>query len=134
MAAFVLLVTLLLMGTSNVSGSVWCVGNDCHIKVSYAIDSVCCSSDLRKNGGSWIGRYDDNNCDLCKDFPAQQGEAVFSKRVKRVSPTPHVSLSAGSFSAGTVSSGKHSVAKNLAPSVPRIAQTLLSLRTVVLLN
>jgi hypothetical protein len=55
------------------------------------------------------------------DFSAQQSDAVFFKRLKRISVLPVV-MQSGPWIAKRISSS------------PRVSQTLLAHRTVVLLN
>jgi hypothetical protein len=66
------------------------------------------------------------------DFSAQQSDAVFFKRLKRISVLPVVTFSTNLFSPKVVQSGPW-IAKRISSS-PRVSQTLLAHRTVVLLN
>ena len=138
--AFLLLVAFLATSSVNVfgSGCVWCVGDNGHLGIDFFTDKSCCSDDYQ---GDKSVRYDlpaigqsSEHCSFCLDFSAQQGEAVFSKRLKRIPTT----LSDTVFLKGLrqiVSGNENRGAGHLMPrSQPRISQTILAHRTVVLRN
>ncbi len=134
-----LLVAFLSTSMGTLLGYAWCVGDDGHVEVSYTTGAGCCADDL---DGATVDRYDApslsqanaKGCGLCLDFSAQQSEGVVFKRIKRTSTASLGVLSANSSSAKTMQNTKL-VAVDLMPQPPpRIAQTLLAHRTVVLLN
>lgn len=134
-----LLVAFLSTSMGTVFGYAWCVGDDGHVEVSYATGDVCCGEGLE---GSIVDRFDasstsqinSNGCGSCLDFSAQHNEGVFFKRIKRVSTSTPGVLSVNSLSAKTMQSARLAVANSMPQPPPRIAQTLLAHRTVVLLN
>lgn len=133
-----LLVAFLVASVGTVFGYSWCVGDDGHVEVSYTKDSNCCVDEFNSHT---VDRYDvpalgqpnGDACGLCRDFSAQQNDAVVFKRVKKVSTFPVAALSSETLSlkAGLIA---QKGAFNLALQPLRVSQTILAHRTVVLLN
>jgi hypothetical protein len=137
LATYLLLATLLVSGAGTVFGYAWCFGDDGHVEVNYSKGGGCCSEDFESRS---IDRYNTpsisqlsvDSCGSCLDFSAQQSDAVFFKRLKRVSVPPVATFSTNLFSPKGVYSAPW-IAKRISSSPP-VSQTLLALRTVVLLN
>jgi hypothetical protein len=137
--ALLLLAAFLVTSTGNVFGYAWCVGDDGHVEVSYSKADICCTIDSENrnddsSNGTVISRFDGEGCGLCLDFSAQQSDAVFFKRLKRTSTVSLSPFSSDSSPAAAIRSTKLLVANRVSPPLPRISQTILSHRTVVLLN
>jgi hypothetical protein len=137
--ALLLLAAFLVTSTGNVFGYAWCVGDDGHVEVSYTKADVCCATDSENrnndsSNGTVISRFDGEGCGLCLDFSALQSEAVFFKRLKRASTISLPPFSHNSSPAMAVQSIKLLVGNSVSPPLPKISQTLLAHRTVVLLN
>ena len=130
------MVTFLLVSTGSVFGYSWCLGDDGHVEVSYARGSGCCDVDLQARHTratvSNVSSKRAETCGSCLDFSVQQGDAVFFKRVKRSSMPAVATLSASVFSPG-LTRDPLQVAP-LASFAPRLSQTILAHRTVVLLH
>lgn len=137
--ASLLLVALLLTSVGVLFGYAWCVGIDGHVDASYATASRCCADDAvlgvaHRYTAPSISRSSSNPCGVCLDFTVQQCEAVFSKRAKRLSTASFAPSSTNDSNSSAMLSLRLRAGKVL-PQLPlRIAQTLLALRTVVLLD
>jgi len=134
-----LLPLFLLTSVNSAMGYSWCFGADGHVDVKYTTNDNCCSGDLETGPGhdregSLGVQLRNEQCGPCLDLPAQQGEAVFLKRLKKA---PTLSLSAFTPVSYDVSFKQiaNLIVGNLASHPPqRVSQTILALRTVVLLN
>lgn len=132
-----LLTTFFLASTASVFGYAWCLGDDGHVEVSYSKGSGCCDPEpgklpVARHIVPTITQSSDNFCSSCLDFSVQTCDAVFTKRVKRVTPPPVALLNARVFSPKVVQSTPWDV--KLTSLLPRISQAILVHRTVVLLN
>ncbi len=132
-----LLTIFFLVSTASVFGYAWCFGDDGHVEVSYDRGGGCCDPETGKRPvaralAPSITQSSDNFCSSCLDFSVQPCDAVFTKRVKRVSAPPVAVLNAYVFSPKVVQSTPWDV--KLASTSPRISQAILVHRTVVLLN
>lgn len=137
--ALLLLTAFLVTSTGNVFGYAWCVGDDGHVEVSYAKADACCATDSENryddsSNGIVISRFDGEGCGLCLDFSALKSEAVFFKRLKRASTVFLSPFSPDSSPAAAIQSVNLLVGNPVTPPLPRISQTILAHRTVVLLN
>ncbi|MCK4507463.1 MAG: hypothetical protein KAU27_02910 [Desulfuromonadales bacterium] len=136
---FLLLAVFLLTSAGNLLGYAWCVGDDGHVEVSYATGRDCCD-DGQEQGATeqydvpTISQASGDSCGLCLDFSTQQCEAVFFKRIKRTSTASLVPLSANNSLPSAMQSVKLVAAVPLPQPPLRVAQAILSQRTVVLLN
>lgn len=134
-----LLSAFLLTSTGNAFGYAWCVGGDGHVEVNYVNDEECCVGDdsargLKSSGVIEISQFDGKPCGLCLDFSAQQGEAVFFKRLKRTSTISIASFSPGCPPSTAIKVAIRSAAGVAPQALPRISSDILAHRTVVLLN
>jgi hypothetical protein len=137
LVTYLLMATFLVAGSGTLFGYAWCFGDDGHVEVNYSKGGICCSEDFESRP---VNRYDTpsisqlsvDSCGSCLDFSAQQSDAVFFKRLKRISVLPVVTFSTNLFSPKVLQSGPW-IAKRISSS-PRVSQTLLAHRTVVLLN
>lgn len=132
-----LLTTFLLASAASVFGYVWCLGDDGHVEVSNTKIGACCDHNVGNRPAArqlvpTIKQASDNSCSSCLDFSAQSCDAVFFKRVKRVSAPSVEALSANVFSPKVVQSAPGEV--KLTSLSPRISHAILVHRTVVLLN
>lgn len=134
-----LIPAFLVASIGSVPGYAWCFGEDGH-KDFKKTAIVGCSDgqnetkDVVKYDTPSIYSSDDECCDSCFHFSAQQGEIVFSKQYKKPLQTTADEISLNVFSQSFAQSVKL-VATNLASQPPpRISQTILAHRTVVLLN
>ena len=134
-----LLAVFLLTSAGALLGYAWCVGDDGHVEVSYATGRDCCDDGQGQDSSEQyvvptVSQASGDSCGLCLDFSAQRGEAVFFKRAKRTSMVSLAPLSANSSLPSALQSIKLVVVDFLPQPPLRIAQAILSLRTVVLLN
>ena len=138
--ACLLLVAFLATSSVNVFGYgyAWCVGDDGHVGIDSFTDKNCCTDDCQ---GVKAVRPElpaispsSERCGLCLDFSAQQSEAVFLKRLKRIPTNSSDTVSPKSLT--EIARGNDNrVAGSLMPrSQPRVSQTILAHRTVVLRN
>jgi hypothetical protein len=129
----------LVMSSGTLLGYAWCLGDDGHVELSYATGVDCCgdgqeSGDSEKCTTSSLSQPGADNCGLCLDSSAQQSEAVFSKRVKRTS-TPSIEMpTPNNTHLQAVLCSPKTANALIAHTIPRIAQTILAHRIVVLLN
>lgn len=138
-AVLLLLPAFLLINVGEAFASVWCIGNDGHVKVELTVSNSCGDPDIEE--GNSVGhnvptmfQSGDDHCGPCLDFSAQQSSTVFFKRFK-VPPTVSIdAITPNIFPRSSVHTVKL-VVDNLMPQPPsRTSQTILALRTVVLLN
>ena len=135
-----LLLPIFLVATIiSMPGYAWCFGDDGHIDVEYIAGSSCADEASTPNRSDnhdevSLSQSDEDHCGPCLDFDIQLNDATTTKRLENKAP---VSLGAiaitalPSISAQTVKL----VVGNLVPQPPpRIAQSILNHRTVVLLN
>lgn len=133
-----LLAVFLIASLGTALGYAWCVGDDGHVEVGYSIDSNCCVEDLKSHS---VNRYDapsirhasGDSCDLCFDFTVQQYDVVFFKRVKRTSVSAVAPFPSNVLSPNMVQNAQL-VASLALQSPPRVSNTILAHRTVVLRN
>lgn len=138
LATFLLLTTFLVASVGTVFGYSWCVGVDGHVEVSYVKDSGCCVNDTEsrpadKYSVPGVSQLNGDSCGLCLDFTAQQYDAVFLKRVKRLSTVSVETLPANLVPPG-VKQSSQLIQGRLVSLPPRVSQTILAHRTVVLLS
>jgi len=134
-----LLPLFLVTSVNSALGYSWCFGADGHVDVKYTTNDNCCSGELEPGPGhdrtvSSGVQLRSEQCGPCLDLLVQQGEAVFFKRLKKA---PTLSLDAYTPVSYDVSSRQsvNLIVGNLASQPPpRISQTILAHRTVVLLN
>jgi hypothetical protein len=131
------LTVFLVVSVGSVFGYAWCVGDDGHVEVSYASSRGCCDDDLKSHTADrdvvlGLSQSGGESCGLCLDFSVQY-DAVFFKRVKRDLTIPVAALPSNVLFPNTVE-GSQRVVDNLVLHPPRVSQTILTLRTVVLLN
>jgi len=138
-AALLLLPVFLIASTGDMLGYAWCLGDDGHVEVKYATVDGCCDSGFVNSHTvrpdvAVLHRSGDDHCGPCLDFAGNQSDAVFSKRLKRIPSSPINAIISNSFPS-TAAQNANLVARNLASQPPpRISQTILAHRTVVLLN
>jgi hypothetical protein len=136
---FLLLPTFLFLSVGTAPGYAWCFGDDGHTAIEEATVAGC--TDGQDELGEAVG-YDTptlhnsegEHCGSCLDFALQQSEAYFSKRFNKALTAPIEVKSLNDFTFAFAQSTKL-VSGNLASQPPpRISQTILAHRTVVLLN
>ena len=134
-----LLPTFLFLSVGTAPGYAWCFGEDGHSAIEEATVAGCHDGQDKpgeavRHDTQTLYNSDDEHCGPCLDFSLQQGETTFSKQFKKTSPPPFKVTSLNSFTFAFVQSAKL-VSGNLASQPPpRISQTILAHRTVVLLN
>ena len=138
-AILLLLPAFLIASAVDMLSYAWCSGDNGHAESEYVTAEGCCGSDFQN---CHIGKHDiatihqstDEHCGSCLDFNAQQSEVVLLKRLKRIPSVSFGTITSNGFP--TISAqNANLVAGNLASQPPpRISQTILDHRTVVLLN
>ena len=139
LVTILLLAAFLVTSVGSLFGYAWCVGDDGHVEVSYATGNGCCDDDRKQGAANQydvpsVSRSSGDHCGLCLDFSAQQSEAVFFKRVKRTSMVSVEALPQISSIPNIIQSIQLVADNAVSQLPPRIAQTILAHRTVVLLN
>jgi len=134
-----LLLAFLTTSVGNVFGYAWCVGDDGHVGIDSVAGKGCridvCKSDYTdKKYDVFAISQASEYCSQCLDFSALQTEAVFFKRLKRIPTVFKVAVNPNSFPAIAVQNVKMVAGNLMLESQPRISQTILAHRTVVLLN
>jgi len=134
-----LLTAFLVTSVGALLGYVWCVGDDGHVEVTYTAGSDCCADGevqrtAKHYSGPSISQANSDHCGSCLDFAAQQGEAVFLKRIKRTSVAPVEPLSLANSHPSAMHSIKLVAGSILPQPLPVVAQAILFHRTVVLLT
>lgn len=135
----ILLIAFLASSFGDVFGYAWCVGDDGHVGIDYVTDKNCCADEyindrvIRSDVPAISHPYGEH-CGTCLDFPAQQGEAVFFKRLKRTSPAFVDAVTAKGFSQIPTQKLRLVGGRLMPLSQPRMSQTILAHRTVVLRN
>ena len=134
-----LLPAFLAVSIGSVPGYAWCFGEDGHSEIEEATITGCSDNQIEpkefvKYDTPSLHASENGHCGSCLDFSAQQSETVFSKRHKKILQTPTDAIILNVFPQNFVKNVKL-VACNLASQPPpRISQTILAHRTVVLLN
>ena len=133
-----LLPTFLFLSVWTAPGYAWCFGDDGHSAIEKVKVAAC--TDGQDELGEAVG-YDtptlhnseDEHCGSCLDFVLQQSEAYFSKRLNKALTAPIEVKSLNDFTFAFAQRTKL-VFDNLAPQPPpRISQSILEHRTIVLL-
>jgi len=138
-AAFLLLPAFLIASAGDMLGYAWCLGEDGHVEINYVTSNGCCDSNFENSHSArpdvaTLHQSSDNHCGSCLDFSTQPNEAVFSKRLKRTSSGSINAISSNSFPSISAQNAKLVVGNLASQPPPRISQTILAHRTVVLLN
>lgn len=133
-----LLLVIFLLTSMGTFGYAWCVGDDGHVEVNYAAATGCCNQDQSpysggQSGSPGLSRAGADYCGLCLDFDAQKYEAVFFKRIKKSAVLSLEPLTKGASYPNAISNSGL-VAKMSPQQQFRVAQIILALRTIVLLN
>jgi hypothetical protein len=137
--AFLLLPVFFVATVVSMPGYAWCFGDDGHVDIEYIAGSDCADDALAANLSDKLyatsfSQSDEDHCGPCFDLDIQLNDATTTKRLENKAP---VSLGAiaitalPSLSAQTV---KLLVGNLIPQPPPRIAQSILNHRTVVLLN
>ena len=137
--AFLLLPAFLIASAGDMLGYAWCLGDDGHVEIQYVTSNGCCDSNLENSHSvrpdvATLHQSSDNHCGSCLDFSTQPNEAVFSKRLKRVSSGSIKIISSNSFPSISAQNVKLVVSNLASQPPPRVSQAILAHRTVVLLN
>jgi hypothetical protein len=134
-----LLLAFLTTSVGNVFGYAWCIGDDGHVGIDSVAGKGCCidvcKSDYtdRKYDVSAISQTSEY-CSQCLDFSTLQTEAVFFKRLKRIPTVSKVTVTPNVFPPIAVQNLKMVAGNLILGPQPRISQTILAHRTVVLRN
>jgi hypothetical protein len=136
--------TLLLLLPAFLAGSVgdafgyaWCFGDDGHSEIEYITVNGCGDEDAKENG---ISNYNVptlhpaaiEHCGPCLDVSMQTSEAVFFKQLEKVPPVAINFVSTDVFSFRFVPIIQLVAGNRAAQPPPRISQTILAHRTIVL--
>jgi len=134
-----LLLAFLTTSVSNVSGYAWCVGDDGHVGIDSSAGKGCCIDVCKSDYTD--KRYDvsaisqaSEYCSQCLDFSALQPEAVFFKRLKRTPTILKVTVTPNGFQSIAAQNVKIVAGNLMLEPQPRVSQTILAHRTVVLRN
>jgi len=138
MLALVSLLIFLLTGQIGVQGYVWCLGEDGHAALEYAAGDSCGpGAQTQDRDCHGEGIFDlpsqDEHCGPCLDIPHSLDAA--SRRTQDHKGFPFHFGFPAMVQGSPVPTFARTLTANLYPQPPpRISQTILSLRTVVLLN
>lgn len=138
-AALLLLPAFLIASAGDMLDYTWCLGDDGHVEIKYVTSNGCCDSNfenshISRSEVATLHQSSDNHCGSCLDFSTQPNEAVFAKRLKRVSSNPIKAITANGFPSISAQNAKLVVSNLASQPPPRISQTILAHRTIVLLN
>ena len=133
-----LLPAFILTSASEVFGFSWCVGNDGHFELERGTGHDCddenfVNENFGKNVAPIIPGTSYECCGPCLDLSIPN-EAYIVKRLKKVSVAPNDAISLNIFPRNTIQIAKLLVGNLITQHPPRISQTILAHRTVVLLN
>lgn len=133
-----LLASFLLSNVAAASGLAFCFADDGHVEIEYTSEEGCTDSYVIGNGKSdkeiFFGSVPTkSHCGPCNDLELTQSETTFAKRLLKedVSFSDFSQMDTARHFPGT---SARLVLSNFAPQPPpRISQTVLNQRTVVLL-
>lgn len=133
-----LLPAFILTSASEVLGFAWCVGNDGHVEFERDTRHDCgdenfANENLGRNAAPVIFGTSYDCCGPCLDLSIQN-EACIVKRLKKTSAAPSDAICLNVFPRNTIQTAKRLVNNFITQQPPRISQTILAHRTVVLLN
>jgi len=128
-----LLPAFILTSASEVFGLSWCVGNDGHFELERGTGHDCDDENFGRNAAPIIPGANYECCGPCLDLSIPN-EAYIVKRLKRVSVAPNDVVSLNVFPRNTIQRAKLLAGNLITQHPPRISQTILAHRTVVLLN
>lgn len=134
-----LIPVFLVVSIGSVPGYAWCFGEDGHSEIEEVViagcsDNQCEPKEFIKYEPPTLHGSENVHRGPCLDFSAQQTATFFSKRLRKIQQTPIDTINLDVFPQDFSRSFKL-IDGNLAPQTPpRISQTILSHRTVVLLN
>lgn len=133
-----LLPAFILTAASEVLGFAWCVGDDGHVEFERGARHDCgdesfANENLGKNPASVIVGTSYECCGPCLDLTIKN-EAYIVKRLKKTSVAPSDAISLQVFPRSTIQRAKLLAGNLITQQPPRISQTILAHRTVVLLN
>jgi hypothetical protein len=135
----VLLPAFLTIGVSEGLGFSWCYGDDGHVELELASPDGCGDNASKQEAAPHCDEKagltsDEDHCGPCLDFAIESGAPLASKRLEKQTP-PAIDIATLISQRPTLSTNSKTVVNNLAPQPPpRISQTILTHRTVVLLN
>lgn len=136
--AIFVLPAFLLVSIGSEPGYAWCFGEDGHSEIEQ-ITAMGCGDNQEelkeafKYDTTSLHNSDDECCGPCLDLSAQQHEATFSKRLKKLLSGPIDAISPNVLPQ-VIDQSVELIAGNLASQPPpSISQTILAHRTIVLL-
>jgi hypothetical protein len=136
--ALILVPLFLITGVVSVPGYAWCLGDDDHLEIERferwgCVDNSLNGRDPVNHNDGFANQIDEDHCGSCVDFYTQSHDVKTPKQLQSIPPAPIDTFPAGSFTQHTSPVAKM-VVGNLAPQPPpRIPQTILTHRTIVLL-
>lgn len=138
-SVLILLPVFCIVSIFSVLGYAWCFGDDGHFEVAYLSSSACCESVVERPGSLRVDEFSlisfgEELCDSCLDLSAQKSDAIFLKRLKRLSSHPDKPVPANGFVNIYRQTSQPFVAELLLRPLPRVSQTLLVHRTIVILT
>ena len=140
LVVFISLLVFLLTGQAGVQGYVWCLGEDGHTALEYAKNNTCNSGMTSVKQDCHLEAFtvpqdlsDGDHCGPCLDIPASLEAHSFRYELHKYFDTSAELPLTICFSRSPVPV-QVVINDHLDRPPPRISQTLLSHRTVVLLN
>lgn len=139
-AALLLLPAFLLTTTGNVFGDALCIGDDGHVEIEFITVDGCGDGGFESRAAASHEltaehQSNDEHCgSTCLDVSLPQGEATAVKRLGTIAPASLGCIVANSFPSISAQWIKLVVGNRASQPPPRISQTILAHRTIVLLT
>ena len=136
---FLLLPVFFVATIISMPGYAWCFGDDGHIDVEYVAGSGCAddasaaSAADNQNVASY-SQSDEEHCGPCLDFDIQLNDATTKKRLENKAPVCIDAIAINAFTTFSSQTVKMVVGNLVPQPPPRISQSILNHRTVVLLT
>ena len=123
----------------SLPGYAWCFGDDGHVEIEYISGSDCaddaCATNLSDTlSESTFSQPDEDHCGPCLDLDIQLNDATTTKRLENKAPVTLDAIAITSLPSPSAQTVKMVVGNLVPQPPPRIAQSILNHRTVVLLN
>jgi hypothetical protein len=134
-----LLPVFLVATVISMPGYAWCFGDDGHIDVEY-VAGIGCADDASaataadNQNETSVSQSDEEHCGPCLDLDIQLNDATTKKRLENKARVSLGAIAINAFPTFSTQTVKMVVGNLVPQPPPRIAQSILNHRTVVLLT
>lgn len=137
--ALLLLPVFLAATLLSLPGYAWCFGDDGHLDVKYIAASgsaaeVSAPTRSDQHEGLSLAQSDEEHCGPCLNFVIQLNDATATKRLENRAPVSIGAIAISTLPSLSAQTVKMVIGNLLPQPPPRIAQSILHHRTVVLLT